>query len=308
MTAEPAKSETRHSDSVADETVSGAPGESPGRHLITSGAVTVTVEEYGRAHRGAGRTSVVFLPALGVPLSYYGKFLEGWAAQGRHVLGVEHRGGPQSPVANLRRESFGYADLIKTDLPAVFALDAIAGAGPVALVGHSLGGHLALLSAASGSVQPAAVVTIATGTSSPASQHTRVGRFRRWVGVRFIETTSRVLGYWPGHRLGFGGRQPKGLMTDWAYEGRHGRYRVAGDATDYEAALAVLAAPTLMISLEDDPLSPPRAVTHLAGRLPVHVEHRMLTGDQAQDHFAWARRNPDFVIGEVESWLGPIGL
>jgi predicted alpha/beta hydrolase len=284
------------------------PIENPQVHRVASDGLTLTVEEYGRQHRDGGAASVVFLPALGVPLSYYRRFLERWADQGRHVLGVELRGGPQSPVANLRRASFGYSHLLRADLPAVFGLDAIASAGKVVLAGHSLGGHLALLAAASGSVQPAAVVMLATGTSSPASQHTRLGRFRRWFGVRFIAATSRVLGYWPGHRLGFGGRQPKGLMTDWAYEGRHGQYRVAGDPTDYEAALAALTLPTLLISFDGDRLSPPRAVSHLANRLPGHVEHQMLSGDQVSDHFSWARRNPEFIIGEVETWLRPSGL
>jgi predicted alpha/beta hydrolase len=128
------------------------------------------------------------------------------------------------------------------------------------------------------------------------------------MSIRSVRTVIGVLGYWPGHRMGFGGRQPKGLMTDWAYEGRHGRYRLAGDPTDYEAALATMDAPTLLIDLEGDPLVPPRAVAHLADRLPGHVERRTLTGDQAHDHFLWARRSPDLVVDEVEDWLGRVGL
>jgi predicted alpha/beta hydrolase len=280
----------------------------PWAHRVTSGGVVLAVEEYGRQHQNAGTTSVVFLPALGVALSYYRPLLEGWAGRGRHVLGVELRGGPQSPVANLRRQSFGYSQLINDDLPAVFELDAIAAAAKVVLVGHSLGGHLALLSAASGAVQPAAVVAIGTGTASPASQTNPLGRLRRRTGVRFVRTTIGVLGYWPGHRMGFGGRQPKGLMADWAFEATHGRYRLAGDPTDYEAALATLGPPTLLIGLEADSMIPPAAVAYLASRLPTEVEHRMLTGDHARDHFLWARRSPELMIDEIENWLGRIGL
>lgn len=276
-------------------------------HQVRPAGATVAVAEYGRADRDSGPT-VVFLPALGVPLSYYGRFLASWADRGRHVLGVELRGGPQSPVANLRRAAFGYSQLVTADLPAVFELDAIAGAGKVVLVGHSLGGQLALLATASGTVQPNAVVTVATGTSSPASQPTRAARLRRRIGVRTVHTVIGVLGYWPGHRLGFGGRQPKLLMTDWAYEGRHGRYRLAGDTTDYEAALATLAPPTLVIGLDGDHLVPPRAVAHLADRLPGHVERRTLADDRAGHHFTWARRRPEQMIDEIEGWLAGIGL
>jgi predicted alpha/beta hydrolase len=277
---------------------------SPQVHRVATGAVSV--EEYGRAHRGGGPATVVFLPALGVPLSYYRRLLDGWAARGRHVLGVELRGGPLSPVADLRRDSFGYAHLIHVDLPAVFALEAIAG-DRVVLVGHSLGGHLALLATAAGAVRPAAVVTIGTGTSSPASQHTRTGRWRRRAEVRAVRTAIGVLGYWPGHRLGFGGRQPKGLMADWAYEARHGHYRVAGDPTDYAAALATLGPPTLLIGLAGDRMIPPRAVTHLADRLPAQVERQTLDGAQAQDHFRWARSGPEQVLGAIEDWLARTG-
>jgi predicted alpha/beta hydrolase len=279
----------------------------PSVHQVPAAGGTVTVEEYGRAHQDSGST-VVFLPALGVPLSYYGRFLATWADRGRHVLGVELRGGPQSPVSDLRRESFGYAHLVNDDLPAVFALDPVSAAGKVVLVGHSLGGHLALLATASGAVQPSAVVTLATGTSSPASQRTGWGRARRRIGIVSVRTVIGVLGYWPGHRMGFGGRQPKGVMADWAYEGRHGRYRLAGDPTDYEAALARLEPPTLLIDLEGDRLVPPLAVTHLANRLPPRVERRTLTGDHARDHFTWARRRPELMIDEVDGWLAAIRL
>jgi len=269
--------------------------------------VIITVEEYGREHQDADTTSVVFLPALGVALSYYRPLLESWAERGRHVLGVEMRGGPQSPVANPRRQSFGYAQMINDDLATVFTLDAIATASKVVLVGHSLGGHLALLSAASGALQPAGVVTIGTGTASPASQTSRSGRLRRRVEVGFVRMTIGMLGYWPGHRVGFGGRQPKGLMADWAFEATHGRYRLAGDPTDYEAALAALGPPTLLIALEGDPMIPPPAVAYLASRLPAQVEHRMLTGEHARDHFLWARRSPGLMIDEVEGWLARMG-
>jgi len=265
-------------------------------------AVTITVEEYGRVHRRPDEVTVVFLPALGVPLSYYRRLLDGWAARGRHLLGVELRGGPQSPVADLRRDSFGYGQLVSVDLPAVLELDAVSG-NPTVLVGHSLGGHVALLAAASGVVKPAGVVTVATGTSSPASQRTRVGRWRRRGQVRLLSAVTGVLGYWPGHRMGFGGRQPARLMADWAYEARHGRYRLAGDPTDYNAALAALAPPTLLIALAGDRMIPPRAVTHLADRLPAQAEQRTLTGAQTDNHFLWARRRPELLIDEVENWL-----
>lgn len=272
----------------------------PRRHRADSAGVGLTVEEYGRP--GPDR-SLVFLPALGVPLAYYRPLFEHWAGRGRHLFGVEWRGMPQSPVANLRREPFGYSHLVRHDLPAVHRLDAVVAAGELLLVGHSLGGHVALLSTASGTVRPSAVVTIATGTSSGASQANYRGRVRRRIGTQFVHTATGVLGYWPGHRLGFGGRQPKPMMRDFTYEARHGRYRLTGDPTDYEAALATLSPPTLLIALADDPLMPLLGVDHLAARLPVHVHRASVDTGLARDHFAWARKAPASVVTAIEDWL-----
>ncbi|WP_306209768.1 alpha/beta fold hydrolase [Actinoplanes sp. RD1] len=260
--------------------------------------VTLTVEERGTPGATA---SIVFLPALGVPLAYYDKFLTAWAAHGRHVVGVELRGMPRSPVADLRKASFGYAHLLREDLPAVFASEALQRAGSYVLTGHSLGGQLALLSAATGGSRPAAVVTIGTGTSSKAAHATPLARVRRAAGVRFVGAVAGSLGYWPGHRLGFAGRQPRLLMADWGYEARHGRYRLHGDRTDYEAALAALDLPALLVTIAGDAMITAPAVEHLARRLPAHVDRATVTA--TPDHFRWARRTPEPVVAAVESWL-----
>jgi predicted alpha/beta hydrolase len=271
--------------------------------VSSSDGVTLTVEEYGVPGTAA---SIVFLPALGVPLGYYRKFLTAWAGQGRHVVGVELRGMPRSPVADLRKDTFGYAHLIREDLPAVFAGSAVTGAGQTVLAGHSLGGQLALLSGAAGSVRPDAVVTLGTGTSSNAAQRGPIARARRAAGVRFVGAVTCSLGYWPGHRLGFAGRQPRTLMNDWGYEARYGRYRLRGDRTDYEAALAELPVPALLADIAGDRMIPAAAVDHLARRLPDHVDR--LTLDAYPDHFRWARRAPEKVIEPVEAWLSARSL
>jgi predicted alpha/beta hydrolase len=264
----------------------------------SSDGLTLTVEEYGTPSAAA---SVVFLPALGVPVAYYRRMFETWAARGRHIVGVELRGMPRSPVADLRRDSFGYARLVREDLPAVFADPSVAAADRIVLVGHSLGGQLALLSGAAGTVRPDAVVALAAGTSSTAAHRSLLGRARRAAGVRFVGAVTCSLGYWPGHRLGFGGRQPRHLMFDWGYEARYGRYRLAGDPTDYEAALRDLAVPALLVHISGDRIIPRAAVDHLAGRLPAHVDRATI--EAVPDHFLWARRTPESVIAGVETWL-----
>jgi predicted alpha/beta hydrolase len=279
----------------------------PRVHRVTSVDAVITVEEYGPEHRHR-RASLVFLPALGVPLSYYRPLLEHWTGRGRHLVAVELRGMPQSPVRDLRQEAFGYSRLVRHDVPAVLAHEVLSSTGKVVIVGHSLGGQLALLSTASGTAHPEAVVTIAAGSSFAVPRLTLRQRLVRRLGVRFVATATTVIGYWPGHLIGFAGRQPKALIKDWAYEGRHGRYRLGGDPTDYEAALASLRTPTLLVGLIGDPMIPLPAVDHLADRLPAHVDRATIDTGLALDHFLWARRRPGPVVNQIEAWLDHAGL
>ncbi|WP_033337441.1 alpha/beta fold hydrolase [Catenuloplanes japonicus] len=246
---------------------------------------------------------LVFLPALGVPLSYYSRLLDVLAGGDRTVIGVEHRGQPMSPI----RGRFGYADMVRRDLPAVFALPEVREASHVLLVGHSMGGALALLSTAAGLVAPDALVTIATGTSWCGAEFGAWRRIRRFAAIRTVRGVTRMLGYWPGHRLGFAGRQPSTVMRDWAYEASHGRFRLHRDPFDYEAALATLTTPRLMLGIEGDDLINPRAVALLARRAAgADRAHVAPAGGPRMNHFSWARHAPAEVAGSIDRWL--VGL
>jgi predicted alpha/beta hydrolase len=274
------------------------------RHRVDVGEIQIGVREYGTP---GPEPSVVFLPAMGVPLGYYDRLLTAWP---RHVIAVEWRGMPESEVGDLRRARFGYSDLLRLDLPAAVALAVERGAPQVVLVGHSLGGQIALLAAASGTVTPAAVVTVATGTST-AGHLPPIKRWQRRLGIDVVRGVSWAAGHWPGHRLRFAGRQPRSLMRDWAYEARHGRYRFAGDPTDYEAALAGSRVPTLLIDLDGDRMIPAGAVDHLAKRVGGPVSRLTVPAGAAGrpggfDHFSWAHRSPQAVIDRIEAWCAAL--
>ncbi|MEU1916090.1 hypothetical protein [Streptomyces massasporeus] len=97
------------------------------------------------------------------------------------------------------------------------------------LIGHSLGGQLALLSSATELTGVHAVVLTAAG-SVWWRGFGSVRGLRNLVGSQLFAALTTALGYWPGERLGFGGTQPTAVMRDWA------RGRTAPAATRCEGA------------------------------------------------------------------------
>jgi predicted alpha/beta hydrolase len=256
---------------------------------------------------GSSGDAVLFLPALGVPLHYYRPLLARWAELGYRLFALELRGMPQSSTTDVRGNDFGYNHALALDIPAAIAQTPLAGDRFI-VAGHSLGGQLALLYAAGHADAVRAVVTIASGSSHHGALSGLVERAKRRAHVGIISGITRLLGYFPGHRLGFGGRQARTMMADWAFEGRHGRFRIAGSAADHEAQLAALQHPVLMLTLDGDPILPRSSSDALGARLvattvdTVHVA-RGLNGGEPFDHFRWARRTPDVVLEPVTGWL-----
>lgn len=246
-------------------------------------------------------SALLFLPALGVPISYYQPFLSQLASAGFHVHGLELRGMTQSSITNVRRTDFGYQHMLTLDIPA--ALAALP-AEPVALIGHSLGGQLALLYAAMNPAFAVPAVAIASGSSFHGTVASRRGRRIRRRQIAAVPHLVRILGYFPGHRLGFGGRQPKSVMLDWALEGQTGRY-----AESLESGLGAVRSPVLSITLEGDRLITEAAAAHLRERLtsaPVSTTRLPVSENAGEpfDHFRWARSNPTPVVRTITAFLG----
>jgi predicted alpha/beta hydrolase len=262
---------------------------------------TTAVESFGDSG-----PEVLFLPALGVPLHYYRPLLARWASLGYRVHGLELRGMPQSSTADVRGNDFGYNHALALDIPAAVAATGLE--SPFLLAGHSLGGQLALLYAAAHPDDVGAVVTIASGSSHHGAFPGVAARAKRLGQVGLIRAITRALGWFPGHVVGFGGRQPRTMMADWGFEGRHGRFVLAGSDADHEGELAAFERPVLMLTLDGDGIVPRVSSQHLGARLrsttptALHVD-RAENGGEPFDHFRWARRNPDAVLGPVTGWL-----
>ncbi|ORT59117.1 alpha/beta fold hydrolase [Streptomyces sp. CB03238] len=246
------------------------------------------------------------VPAMGARARFYAPFARRLHRAGLHVAVTDLRGqGDSTPVAR-RGVAYGYRETVEDDLPAVVrAVSAEFPCSPVVLVGHSLGGQLALLSA-TGLTGVHAVVLTAAGSVwwrgfGP------VRGLRNLVGSQLFAALATVLGYWPGERLGFGGTQATGVMRDWARQGRTGRYTLPGSDTDYEVALARMKLPVLAVDVDNDILAPPAATDHLLRKVPAAPVSRWrytaaLAGGRRVDHFRWVKHS-DGMSAYIADWI-----
>lgn len=254
------------------------------------------------------------VPAMGVPARFYQPTMQSLAnATGGPVYTAELRGQGDSHERAERGADFGYREIVEEDLPRW--IEHLAHHHPhrrIVLLGHSLGGQLAVLASATLARRLSALVLVAAGTAHhrvwPAAQ-----RRRARLTVHAISLAARLLPWYPGRRLGFGGNQPKRLMRDWSFNAFTGRYRLEGsqrDETALERALYDVELPVLALGMADDPVAPAGARDELLAHLPnAFITRRDLAhkaqGSAWQRHFDWARE-PRAMAAQVAAWLAPL--
>lgn len=244
------------------------------------------------------RNALHWLPALGVAAKHYLPFAEALAARGIAVFLHEWRGNGSSDLRAGRDCDWGYRELFADIAASAAAVDAHAPGLPRILGGHSLGGQLACCQLASAPGQAQALWLVASGSpywrSFPAPS--------RWwlpVAYRFLPWLADRCGALPGHRIGFGGREARGVIRDWSRTALSGRYAAAGVEVDFERALAGVQAEARAVLFGHDWLAPAGSLRFLLGKMPA-VRARIETLDVVApgvraDHFGWLKA-PDTVV------------
>lgn len=250
-----------------------------------------------------GAPGIFWLPALGVPASKYDGFARALAAEGVACAVHEWRGNGSSSLRARRGSDWGYRELLQHDLPASVA--ALQGGSRWYFGGHSLGGQLAAMAAARQPHRSAGLALVATGVPHAAAFG---GRQRLGVGMfaRVLPALTRLAGYYPGHRLGFAGREAGQLMRDWAATVNTGRYGRYGHRDELEAALAALAQPVLGVRMVHDWLVPPASMQALLDKLGSGPKTVELFDDSRlgarADHFRWMRQ-PQALAACIAGWI-----
>jgi uncharacterized protein (DUF302 family)/predicted alpha/beta hydrolase len=256
---------------------------------------------YGEA--GAD-TVLVLLPGMGVPARYYAPLVRAWLNENVAVIQADFLAARVRPdAAGTQRD--GFAALVEGCIPAIFdtVRQSLPRAAPI-IVGHSLGGQLGLIAAAR--FAPDLPVAL---TASGSIGHRCFPGWRRWAVLAASQATrlvGPVLGYWPGDRLGFGGRQPTAVMRDCSYLARTGRFRAATGSFDYETVLREYRGDVLAISVDQDAFAPQTATEALLAKVPAaRVARRTYAASRGTArpgaHFTWVKDQPG-LAGVIAQW------
>lgn len=259
------------------------------------------------------RARLLVLPALGIQAKLYRKLGAALAGAGISVVALEQRGHGSSSLRPSRGCDYGFREWLTADIPAALQwLQQREPRAPIFLAGHSLGGHLALMARALYPERAAGVVLLTTATPY-------YGCFSggKRLQVRFLIATipllTAALGYFPGHRLGFGGREARRLMDDWLVMARRNSYSAQGMQQDLERCVRADDGPVLSIYCDDDELAPLEAIEGVTRRLDNHrVDMFEITSEALgarADHLSWAQQ-PAVAAPAIADWIarqGPEG-
>ena len=249
------------------------------------------------------RTSLLWLPALGVAAKHYLPLAESLAARGVAVFLHEWRGNGSSSLRAGRQQDWGYREILEADLPTSHAaMRQHVGAPPTIIGGHSLGGQLAACYLGLQAEQFQRLWLVASGTPYWRTFPGLRGYALPWF-YRFAIWISQRRGALPGRRLGFGGEEARSLIGDWARVGLSGRYAAAGFPVDLEAAMAQVPAAVDAVLLADDWLAPRSSLQALLAKLP-RTTARVEVLDEgdlqtAADHFSWMKQ-PQAVVEALD--------
>jgi predicted alpha/beta hydrolase len=251
----------------------------------------------------APRPVVVMVPGLGVPAGYYEPFAGGLSARGFDVAIGEMRGQGDSRPRPSASSVYGYHELVSVDFPAIF--EVVRNRFPAStpyLLGHSMGGQLAVMYASRIRGRLGGLILIASGTPYHRGFRGLSGP-GMLMGATAISMTANLAGFWPGDRIAVGGfgRQSRVLISDWARLSRTGRFVPVGADIDYEERIGRLKLPILSITMTGDDLAPPSSAGHLLAKMPksdVTSWHQ----PEPLGHNGWIRQCGS-TVDQIEKWL-----
>lgn len=173
------------------------------------------------------------------------------ASAGFRAIAFDFRGHGDSVASD-----YGYDDFVRFDLPAVVsAARARSDEQPVIVVGHSLGGHVALAAQGTNVLDADAIVGVAANVWHPALEPSLVRRaLKRLIASASLRAASRI-GRVPARALRLGSDDASLRYIDDLFRiTRRARWKSADGGHDYLASLANVTIPVANVVGERDRL------------------------------------------------------
>ena len=218
------------------------------------------------------RPVVIINAATSVRCHYYTRFAEYLFNAGADVLTYDYRGIGLSRTGSIERLEAGWIEWGQRDFEAIlqYAIAKFPNQ-PIHVVGHSVGGVLIGLAPSSHRISRVFTMGAQHAYWPDYLAGKRLGMWLKW--HCFMPAVTRVLGYFPGKRLGWLEDTPAGVVRDWVVMRSHflDTYRHPGGSCrlsdakceTLEARFASLTAPTLALSVTDDPYGTIRGIERL---------------------------------------------
>ena len=250
----------------------------------------------------------LLVPAMSVPARKYHDLATSFKHAGLNCAVFDLRGVAKSSIRATRNNNFSYATLVEQDLTAAIQrLTQETNPQQLYLFGHSLGGQISLLYTAAHREQITGIVL-----SASCSVYYRGWNFPTALGLlvfsQFVTTLAAIIGYFPGQSLGFGGREARGVMRDWARIARSGNYHLDNTTIDYPRLMAKLTCPILAVNYTGDYFAPPAATDYLLANAPkAPVTRAQLSAQDLNlpkvDHINWLT-SPQALVDIIQhQWL-----
>lgn len=173
--------------------------------------------------------------------------------RGWRTVAFDFRGHGDSGPGAADGATWTYDDLVQRDLPAVVDCARARSDAKVIVVGHSLGGHVALASQAMGLLGADAIAMFGSNVWVRSLEPSRGRWLAKRVIARGIEEVCARRGYFPTRALGLGSDDEASayMLVNACRAVREGRWR-SDDGFDYLEALRDLRVPVRSIASDGD--------------------------------------------------------
>jgi predicted alpha/beta hydrolase len=236
---------------------------------------------------------------------------------GWRVIVVDFRTHGDSGPGAHEGGTYGYDDLVTRDMSAIcaFARSRAGARLPVVVVGHSLGGHVALAAQGTGAIDVEAIVGIAASPWIAEFEPSRTRWLIKRAVLRAALAMSRRVGRFPCRSLGRGSDdEPCGSLEDFDRFARSGAWASADGRADYLVSLGRIRVPVLGVVSEGDklecaPVCGERLLNRTGG------PHRLLRVERRDDgspppgHMGLVTSGRvRKAWGEIEAWMREVSL